>query len=116
MLPDLPTMQEHAHELKGIVLTHGHEDHVGALPYLLRSSTYLSYASKLTLGLVRTRSCEDFRDQEGDLRGVKAENRQNLGGFRAGVRKAYSIPGAVAVAINCQGRMICSRATTRSTF
>src|SRR3712207_9060105 len=53
VLPDFSYLREHRDELRGIVLTHAHEDHVGALPYLLREFDVPVYGTKLTLGLVR---------------------------------------------------------------
>src|ERR687894_2674057 len=66
VLPDFTYLREHADELKGIVLTHGHEDHVGALPYLLREFNVPVYGTKLTLGLVRPKLAE-FGIKRADL-------------------------------------------------
>ncbi len=99
VLPDFTYLREHANELKGIVLTHGHEDHVGALPYLLREFNVPVYATKLTLGLVRSK-LQEFGIKRGDLREIKAGDRQNLGGFGLEfIEVNHSIPGAVAIAI-----------------
>jgi ribonuclease J len=99
VLPDFTFLREHADELKGIVLTHGHEDHVGALPYLLREFNVPVYATTLTLGLVRSK-LQEFGIKRGDLREIKAGDRQNLGGFGLEfIQVNHSIPGAVAVAI-----------------
>src|SRR3712207_511494 len=100
VLPDFTYVREHAHELKGIVLTHGHEDHVGALPYLLREFNVPVYATKLTLGLVRSK-LQEFGIRRGDLREIRAGDRQNLGGFELEfIEVNHSIPGAVAIAIS----------------
>ncbi|HET6688914.1 MAG TPA: ribonuclease J, partial [Rubrobacter sp.] len=106
VLPDFTYVREHAHELKGIVLTHGHEDHVGALPYLLREFNVPVYATKLTLGLVRSK-LQEFGIKRGDLREVKAGDRQNLGGFGLEfIEVNHSIPGAVAIAISTRAGVI----------
>jgi ribonuclease J len=106
VLPDFTYLREHADELKGIVLTHGHEDHVGALPYLLREFNVPVYATKLTLGLVRSK-LQEFGIKRGDLREVKAGDRQNLGGFGLEfIEVNHSIPGAVAIAIRTNAGMI----------
>jgi len=106
VLPDFTYVREHAGELKGIVLTHGHEDHVGALPYLLREFNVPVYATKLTLGLVRSR-LQEFGIKRGDLREIKAGERQNLGGFGLEfIEVNHSIPGAVAIAISTKAGVI----------
>src|SRR5215208_2309882 len=98
VLPDFTYVREHAGELKGIVLTHGHEDHVGALPYLLREFNVPVYATKLTLGLVRSK-LQEF--------GIKAGDKQNLGGFGLEfIEVNHSIPGAVAIAIRTNAGLI----------
>jgi ribonuclease J len=54
VLPDYSYIVENKHRLLGIILTHGHEDHVGALPYLLKEVDTPVYGTKLTLGLVNS--------------------------------------------------------------
>jgi ribonuclease J len=72
VLPDFSYLRDHRNELTGIVLTHGHEDHVGALPYLLREFEDVPvYGTRLTLGLVRPKLAE-FGIKRADLREVKA--------------------------------------------
>ncbi len=106
VLPDFSFLREHANELKGIVLTHGHEDHVGALPYLLREFNVPVYATKLTLGLVRSK-LQEFGIKRGDLREIKAGDRQNLGGFGLEfINVNHSIPDAVAIAIRTTAGLI----------
>jgi ribonuclease J len=99
VLPDFSYLREHRDELKGIVLTHGHEDHVGALPYLLREFNVPVYGTKLTLGLVRPKLAE-FGIKKGDLREFKAGDTMRLGGFGLEfINVNHSIPDAVAVAL-----------------
>src|SRR3712207_2376495 len=106
VLPDFTYLREHSNELKGIVLTHGHEDHVGALPYLLREFNVPVYATKLTLGLVRSK-LQEFGIKKGDLREIKAGDRQNLGGFGLEfIEVNHSIPDAVAIAIRTNAGVI----------
>ena len=106
VLPDFTFLRQHKEELKGIVLTHGHEDHVGALPYLLREFNVPVYATKLTLGLVRSK-LQEFGIKRGDLREIKAGDTQNLGGFGLEfINVNHSIPDAVAIAIRTTAGVI----------
>jgi ribonuclease J len=106
VLPDFTFLRQHSDELKGIVLTHGHEDHVGALPYLLREFNVPVYATKLTLGLVRSK-LQEFGIKKGDLREIKAGDTQNLGGFELEfINVNHSIPDAVAIAIRTAAGVI----------
>jgi ribonuclease J len=106
VLPDFTFLRQHKDELKGIVLTHGHEDHVGALPYLLREFNVPVYATKLTIGLVRSK-LQEFGIKRGDLREIKAGDTQNLGGFGLEfINVNHSIPDAVAIAIRTVAGLI----------
>ena len=106
VLPDFTYLRQHSDELKGIVLTHGHEDHVGALPYLLREFNVPVYATKLTIGLVRSK-LQEFGIKKGDLREIKAGDTQNLGGFGLEfINVNHSIPDAVAIAIRTTAGVI----------
>jgi ribonuclease J len=106
VLPDFSYLREHSDELKGIVLTHGHEDHVGSLPYLLREFNVPVYATKLTLGLVRSK-LQEFGIKKGDLREIEAGDTQNLGGFGLEfINVNHSIPDAIAIAIRTNAGLI----------
>ena len=99
VLPDFSYLREHRDELRGIVLTHAHEDHVGALPYLLREFDVPVYGTKLTLGLVRPKLAE-FGIKRADLREAKAGDKIDLAGFGVElINVNHSIPDAVAVAV-----------------
>jgi ribonuclease J len=106
VLPDFTYLREHSDEIRGIVLTHGHEDHVGALPYVLREFNVPVYATRLTLGLVRSK-LQEFGIRNADLRELKAGQKTQLGGFGLefiGVN--HSIPDAVAIAIRTGAGLI----------
>jgi len=106
VLPDFTYLREHSNELKGIVLTHGHEDHVGSLPYLLREFQVPVYATRLTLGLVRSK-LQEFGIKNADLREVKAGQRIGLASFGVEfVGVNHSIPDAVAIAIRTEAGLI----------
>ena len=106
VLPDFTYLREHADELRGIALTHGHEDHVGALPYVLREVQVPVYATRLTLGLVRSK-LQEFGIKNADLREVRAGQSTEIGDFGLefiGVN--HSIPDAVAIAIRTGAGLI----------
>jgi ribonuclease J len=106
ILPDFTYLREHSDELKGIILTHGHEDHVGALPYVLREFNVPVYGTKLTLGLVRSK-LQEFGIKKADLREVSAGQKVRLGGFGLEfINVNHSIPDAVAIAIRTNAGLI----------
>jgi ribonuclease J len=106
VLPDFSYLREHQDELKGIILTHGHEDHVGALPYILREFNVPVYGTRLTLGLVRPKLAE-FGIKKGDLREVKAGDTMKIGGFGLEfINVNHSIPDAVAVALRTRAGVV----------
>jgi ribonuclease J len=106
VLPDFSYLREHRDELEGIVLTHGHEDHVGALPYLLREFDIPVYGTRLTLELVRPKLAE-FGIRRADLREVKAGGTTELGGFGLEfINVNHSIPDAVAVALSTNAGLL----------
>lgn len=102
VLPDFTYLREHAEELRGIVLTHGHEDHVGSLPYVLRELNVPVYGTRLTLGLVRNK-LQEFGIKNADLREMSASQSTELGGFGIEfIAVNHSIPDAVAVSIRTE--------------
>jgi ribonuclease J len=109
VLPDFGYLREREEAIVAVVLTHGHEDHVGALPYLLREVRVPQVvATRLTLGLVKSKLDEHGLLREADLREADPEGGAvELGPFRVEfVRMAHSIPDAVALAIQTPGGLI----------
>ena len=74
VIPDISYLTKNAEKVKGIVLTHGHEDHIGALPYVLRSLNVPVYGTRLTLGLVELKLREHGILSVCKLKTVKAGN------------------------------------------
>ena len=106
VLPDFTYLREHADEIRAVVLTHGHEDHVGALPYVLREFGVPVYATRLTLGLVRSK-LEEFGIKNADLREVRAGQKVEVSGFGLEfIEVNHSIPDAVAIAIRTNAGLI----------
>jgi ribonuclease J len=106
VLPDFTYLRERQHMIRGVVLTHGHEDHVGSLPYLMRECKIpLIVATRLTLGLVKSKLDEHGLLREADLREVSPGDEPfQLGPFRIEfVRVAHSIPDAAAVVLETPG-------------
>jgi len=106
VLPDVSYLREREEMIQAVVLTHGHEDHVGSLPYLMREvHVPLVVATRLTLGLVKSKLDEHGLLREAELREMAPEDEPlQLGPFRIElVRMAHSIPDAAAVVIETPG-------------
>ncbi|KFD28884.1 MULTISPECIES: ribonuclease J [Sphingobium] len=101
VLPDLAFIEERKDDLLGIVLTHGHEDHIGAIPYLAADLGVPLYATPFTAGLIRLKLEEEGLTKEVKLHVIENEGSFNLGpfGFRY-VPLAHSIPEGNAVLID----------------
>lgn len=101
VIPDISHLLENKIRLKGVVLTHAHEDHIGALPYLLRQLDAPIFGTRLTLGLLRSKLREHGLDRTTDLREIKAGQAWELGPFKLeGIRVTHSLMDCVALAID----------------
>ena len=99
VIPDITYLLERQHMVHGIVLTHGHEDHIGALPYVLRQLNVPVYGTRLTLGLLQGKLKE--RNVEAKLHPVKPRDTVTIGPFKVEfIRVCHSIPDAVAIAVH----------------
>ena len=81
VIPDITYLEENADRIRGIVLTHGHEDHIGAIPYILRNINPEIYGTKLTLGILRNKLSEHFLPNEPKLVCLNAGDSVKLGEF-----------------------------------
>ncbi|WP_027718227.1 ribonuclease J [Desulfovirgula thermocuniculi] len=101
VIPDITYLLENRDNVLGIMLTHGHEDHIGALPYVLKHLHVPVYGTKLTLALVQSKLKEHGIGGEADLRVVKPRDTVTVGPFRVEfIRVSHSIPDAVALAVH----------------
>lgn len=100
VIPELSWLFEHKDEVRGIVLTHGHEDHVGALPYLYEKVRVPIYGSDFTLGLAARRLKQHGLPHDRMLKTVKPGGEVTLGRFTVEfLQVTHSIPGTMALAI-----------------
>jgi ribonuclease J len=110
ILPDFGYLANRSEPIRAVILTHGHEDHVGALPYLLREVRVREVlATRLTLGLVKSKLDEHGLLRAAELREIAPEEDPlQLGPFRAEfVRVAHSVPDSVAVVLETEaGRVL----------
>ena len=105
VIPDISYLLRPDKKVLGIVLTHGHEDHIGALPFVLKRLNVPVYGARLTLGLVKPKLKEHRILREADLREVRMGDRFQLGPFRVElIAVCHSIPDAAALAIQDAGR------------
>lgn len=100
VIPDVTYLKENKERVKGFVITHGHEDHIGALPYILKDLNIPVYATRLTMGLI-----EHKLEEHGLMKGTKRKvvkfgQSVNLGSFRVEfIKTNHSIVDAAALAI-----------------
>jgi ribonuclease J len=108
VLPDPAYLLDPSRNVLGIFLTHGHEDHIGGLPFLLKRLNLPVYGTALTLGLVKPRLREHRVLREADLRTIRLGDRVQLGPFRVeAIPVCHSIPDAAALTIDTPvGRVV----------
>ena len=100
VIPDITYLQENIDKVKGFVITHGHEDHIGALPYILHELNVPVYATRLTMGIIEHKLEEHNLLKSTRRKVVKFGQSINLGQFRVEfIRTNHSIVDAAALAI-----------------
>jgi len=100
VIPDIAWLLENAEKVQGIFLTHGHEDHIGALPYVLRDLKVPVWGTRLTLGLVRPK-LDERGIEDAVLNEVEAGDRVQAGPFEVEfIAVSHSIPDACSLAVH----------------
>ena len=100
VVPDMTYLEDEPGALVGVVLTHGHDDHIGALPHLLTKMRAPVFGTRLTLGIARERLTEYGLQDQADLRVVEPRQRERVGPFEVEfIQVTHSIPDAIALAI-----------------
>ena len=101
VIPDITYLEKNKEKIKGMVITHGHEDHIGAIPYFLKQIDVPIYATRLTCGLISNKLEEHKLLRKTRLKPVMQGQTIILGKFRVEfIRSSHSIPDAVALAIH----------------
>ena len=101
VIPDVTYLEQNSDRLRGIFLTHGHEDHIGAIPYVLRSVQPPVYGTKLTIGIVKNKLEEHSLPFAPDLRTVSAGDTVRAGAISVEfIRVNHSIADACCLAIH----------------
>ena len=99
VIPDVTYLEKNAHKVKAFLITHGHEDHIGALPYVFRKFQAPIYGTRLTLALIENKF-KEHHIQNADMHCIAAGNKVEIGRFGVEfIKVSHSIAGAVALAI-----------------
>ena len=107
VIPDFSYVESNADKIKGIIITHGHEDHIGGLAYLLKKVNIPIYATKLTIGLIKGKLEEHRLLNSSKLVEIKPRDNITLGSFNIEmIHVNHSIPDAVGLAIRCPAGVI----------
>jgi ribonuclease J len=107
VLPDTTFLEENLSKVKGFVITHGHEDHIGAIPYVLKKVNVPIYATRLTMGLIESKLTEHDMMNMVTRNVVKYGQTVTLGDFKVEfIRTNHSISDSAALAITCPAGVI----------
>ena len=101
VIPDITYLEKNKDRIKGLVITHGHEDHIGAIPYVLRQINMPIYATRLTVGLIKNKLEEHKLLSSTKIVTVNQGETINFGNIKVEfIRSSHSIPDAVMLAIH----------------
>lgn len=100
VIPDISYLVKNAHKIRGVLITHGHEDHIGAIPYLLKEINVPIYGTRLSLGIIEGKLDEQPPAFDPELYTVEAGDVINLGVFKAEfIHVNHSIADACAISL-----------------
>ncbi|PKM63470.1 MAG: ribonuclease J [Firmicutes bacterium HGW-Firmicutes-21] len=100
VIPDTTYLQKNADKVRAVILTHGHEDHIGAVPYFLKQLNTKIYGTRLTLGILESKLTEHGLTKTATLVEVKAGDKSTIGQFSIEyINVNHSMPDAVALCI-----------------
>lgn len=107
VIPDFTYIEENIDKVKGLIITHGHEDHIGGIPYLLKKANIPIYSTKLTIGLLKGKLEEHNLLNRARLVEIKPNDKVALGKFTVEfIHVNHSIPDAVGLAISSPAGVI----------
>lgn len=107
VIPDFTYVENNADKIRGIIVTHGHEDHIGGLAYLLKKVNIPIYATKLTMGLIKGKLEEHGLSNRVKLVEINPRDNITLGSFNIEmIHVNHSIPDAVGLAVKCPAGVI----------
>lgn len=106
VVPDITYLVQNKDKIRGFLITHGHEDHIGSIPYVINEINAPIYASKMTCGLIK-KKMEEHKRVEYKTIAVKPKQKITLGGFEIQfIHVNHAIPGAFALAIKTPVGMV----------
>ena len=108
IIPDVMYLQEHQEKIKGLIVTHGHEDHIGAIPYFLKKLNVPVYASRFTLGLIELKLKEHKFLRESTLHEVQEDSTLTFGQIDVSFFKvSHSIPDCLGIVFDTpEGKVV----------
>lgn len=108
IIPDISYLEENKHKIKALVVTHGHEDHIGGIPYLLRKINMPIYASRFTLGLIELKLKEHKLLRDTEMNEINAESKISFDQLSLTFFKtSHSIPDCLGIVFHTpEGKVI----------
>ena len=107
VIPDFTYVLENKDHIKGLFITHGHEDHIGSLPYLLKKFNVPIYTARLTIGLIKNKLEEHGLASSAEFHEIRPRQKVRLGCFTVEpIHVNHSIPDSLAFAIDCPAGIV----------